>query len=59
MEDWERLCSIHMSQMELKGGGVISFLKKIRSYYGLTMGTDFGEGFISDTPVLLDVKTLL
>ena len=59
MEDWERLCSVHMSQMKLKDGEVISFLKRIRSYYGLMMNTDFGEGFISDAPVPLDLKTLL
>jgi bacillithiol biosynthesis deacetylase BshB1 len=57
MEDWEKLARCHESQMELKNGNVISFLKRIRGAYGLSIGAAYGEAFGLDTPLPFRIES--
>jgi len=59
MPEWEKTASCHQSQLELRGGQVIEYLKRIRSSYGLLCGAEYAEGFAVDEPAPLNIADFL
>ncbi len=58
MEEWERICRLHSSQVALRHGKVIDHLRDYRRAWGMTAGVEYAEAFHSEDPVLFDLDLL-
>lgn len=59
IEEWQTIASCHTSQLALRDGKVLDNLRRFREAYGNLMGVPYAEGFLSEEPVVFDLKLLL
>jgi LmbE family N-acetylglucosaminyl deacetylase len=58
MDEWEQIARSHESQMKIQGGVIMQVLKTVRMAYGTMKGGGFGEAFLVDGPLPLDLTEL-
>ncbi len=59
MDEWEGIARCHQSQMSIRDGKVLEFLRAMRGTYGGMMAVRYAEGFITDDPIPFDLPLFL
>ncbi|HET6485097.1 MAG TPA: PIG-L family deacetylase [Spirochaetia bacterium] len=59
IEEWESIARSHQSQLAIRDGKVLEFLRKLREQYGSMIGARYGEGFLTDEPVPFELDVFL
>ena len=59
MEEWEGIARCHESQMSIRDGKILDFLRAIRATYGGMLSVRYAEGFLTDDPIPFDLPLFL
>ncbi len=59
MEEWESIARSHQSQLAIRDGKVLVFLRKLREQYGAMMGVPYAEAFLTDEPLPFELDVFL
>jgi LmbE family N-acetylglucosaminyl deacetylase len=59
MDEWEGIARCHESQMSIRDGKILEFLRAIRAAYGGMMSVRYAEGFVTDDPIPFDLPLFL
>ena len=59
MEEWEEIARCHESQMSIRDGKVLDFLRAMRAAYGGMLSVRYAEGFLTDDPIPFDLPLFL
>lgn len=59
MAEWEEAANSHQSQMQLRSGAVLKYLRDVRVKNGMLAGLQYAEGFFIEEPVVFDIGLFL
>jgi bacillithiol biosynthesis deacetylase BshB1 len=59
MAEWEEAANSHQSQMQLRSGAVLKYLRDVRVKNGMLAGLQYAEGFFIEEPVVFDIDLFM
>ena len=59
MEEWEGIARCHQSQMSIRDGKIMEFLRAMRGTNGGMISVRYAEGFITDDPIPFDLPLFM
>jgi LmbE family N-acetylglucosaminyl deacetylase len=59
MEEWEAIARCHQSQMSIRDGKVLEFLRALRAANGIMLGVPYAEGFLSEEPIAFELSLFM